>query len=130
MNRRTLLVIALAADVLPPQGMTVMVMPSPDADLIADCVAFNVLERAIYITCLGDDCPIKEAEGERLRDEQTPIVARICARPARTMAGLEAKVRSLILCDEDAIDESAFSTHDLLRSSLLSDLLSMPDGLT
>ena len=93
------------------------------------CAAFDVLERAFDITCLGNDCPIKEAEGERLRDEQTPIVARICARPARTMAGSEAKVRSLVLCDEEVTDESAFSTHDLLRSSLLSDLLAMPDNV-
>ena len=80
--------------------------PSPDAELLEACAAFDNLERA-YIAVPRDfwpDTPEQRAalaEQDRIVTAQKPLVDRICALRTVTREGQAARVRSLILWEGD-----------------------------
>ena len=124
--RRSLL--AGAAGLAP---MTALSAPShPDAAVLAACAAFDELEMAYIASFNGelDDTPEGVAaveERERIHDAQRLVLDRICGQPATTLAGVRAKARSLVLWDEEAIEDDATYFNDRLRTSLLRDLLAV-----
>ena len=89
-----------------------------DAELIAACAQFDVLERRLQ--ALSDDKYADEREA--IRDEQFPLLDRICAANCTTLEGLRARVRTIALWEADAptfaADETYWNSrmfHALLR---------------
>lgn len=98
--------------------------PSPDAELLAACEAFMVLERkagALYeprcATIEEEDArlPGIEAAVEVIAAEQEPLLARMVALRPHTLEGARARARALALLDEDAgaVTEGDFWNHQL-----------------
>ena len=107
-----------------PKSMVAMTTPSPDADLLDACAAFDALERA-YIAAGGDYAPgspeedASEAERERLYEAQQPLVDRICDVRAVTREGQVARARSLALWDAELMkpqkDTGGWFTQAIVR---------------
>ena len=75
---------------------------NPDLELIAVCAAFNSLERDIQATSgSGRD---RQEDRESLRQQQEPLLDRICAMPCRTLAGASALATSLVLWEASELD--------------------------
>jgi hypothetical protein len=104
----------------------VPVPPSPDAELLRACAAFDQLEAQANATFTGyeNDSPEEaaaEAERGRIYDEQDPYVDVICSTVARTKEGMQAKARSLMAWAPDMLRHGG--REELLLGSLLNDLL-------
>ena len=102
-------------------------IPSPDAELLEACAAFDALERA-YIAAGGDYAPgspeedKSEAERARLSDAQEPLVDRICDLHAMTREGQVARARSLALWDPELMKPQN-DTGGWLTQAIVRDLL-------
>ena len=100
--------------------------PSPDAELLRACAAFDQLEAQANATFTGyeNDSPeeaVAEVERSRIYDEQDPYVDVICSSVAQTKEGMRAKARSLMAWAPDMLRHGG--REELLLGSLLNDLL-------
>ena len=100
--------------------------PSPDAELLEACAAFDELEAQANATFTGyeNDSPEEaaaEVERSRIYDEQDPYVDVICSTVAKTKEGMQAKARSLMAWAPDMLRYGG--REELLLGSLLNDLL-------
>ena len=101
--------------------------PSPDAELLAVCAEFDALERAYLATFTGfkagsPEEEAAEAEQERLRAVQEPLVDRICELRAVTREGQVARARSLALWDAELM-KSQNDTGGWLTAAIVRDLI-------
>jgi hypothetical protein len=106
---------------------------SPDAELLAAIAQFDALERRIWPP-EGRNCETFEEEhaadalAEPLKVEQRALLSRICTTPARTIDGLRARARSLVLWAPDIgveiaeSDRGRFGWDDWMVSALIRDL--------
>ncbi|ATR19486.1 hypothetical protein CTJ15_03730 (plasmid) [Roseomonas sp. FDAARGOS_362] len=102
--------------------------PSPDADLIRLCHAFDDLEgqiQALYedgATPIADD-EERKAAIEPLRERQAPILDQICALRAITPEGVRARAWTLRKWDVDLMsDGHQGDTNERLMLALILDL--------
>ena len=102
--------------------------PSPDADLLEACAAFDELERAYIATFTGFEAgspeeDVAEAEQKRLHAAQEPFVDSICELQAVTREGQAARARSLALWDAELMKDQKPYTADRLMVAIVRDLL-------
>jgi hypothetical protein len=96
-----------------------------DAELVAACAAFDALEVQVQAID-AEDHPVdslKPAEAERIRRQQRPLLARICATRARTAQGVRARAATLALYDPDVLAPTSPCWDELLTSAVVRDLL-------
>lgn len=121
---------AVAAKTVLPIGAKAA-EPHPDAALIVACNNYVALELRLLATYHHEDTAAQETVGQIVRDAiialQDPLQGVIGQTPARTLDGLRAKARALVAGDEGAINEDAIYTTDIIRSSLLRDLVDASD---
>ena len=131
-TRRTLLSATAAAVALGGTPKATVAKVSPDAELIAACQEMERLEHArSALSCdlaFGSpEAEAWEADDERLHDAQLALVPVICGT-ALTIEGLRAKARALVAIDEEAFDVAAKSDNDMIRTSILRDLMMVRDA--
>ncbi len=105
MNRRKLLSTAPAAMVLAGTDAAAAHTAQPDAELIALCAEFEVLERkAVAALATNDeDQDRADAVAEAIDREQAPIVAAITACRPTTLAGFTALATIAVLWSPELI---------------------------
>ena len=105
----------------------------PDADLIAACAAFDVLEQRYRATFDGVEAEVewdaRDAERDRIIELQDPHFDRIMALPATTMDGLRAKARTAALEYPELLEEDAGSRSGNLMISIIEDLVGNAEHL-
>ena len=96
----------------------------PDAELLAACAAFDLLEQQ-YID-LGGNWPVgspedaaAEAERDRLYDAQDPLIARICELRAVTREGMAARARSLALWDAELMKDGPGDAGECFTAAIV-----------
>jgi len=100
----------------------------PDAELIAACAAFDVLERQ-YRAIVSDAAAgsledlAADAERARLVEAQRPLVAIMVDRRAVTREGQVARAMSLILWAPELMEEGPGDTVECLTYAVLRDLI-------
>ncbi len=111
-----------------PAGVITVVAPSPDADLLEACAAFDALERA-YIAVPGNHPPGSLAEQDanderdRLSEAQQPFLDRICELRAITREGQAARARSYALWDAELMKDGTGDVGTFLTAAIVRDLL-------
>ncbi len=119
---RLLIYLMRDAAALGGMGVSVAVVASPDADLLATCAAFDALEaRALAAERDVPDDAEREAVLALIDVEQEPLFAPIC-QPATTLAGVKAQARSLVAWDETTMQPDGHYLGDRLRTSMLEGL--------
>ncbi len=105
MNRRKLLSTAPAAMVLAGTDAAAAYTAQPDAELIALCAEFEVLERkAVAALAMNDeDQDRADAVAEAIDREQAPIIAAITAICPTTLAGFTALATIAVLWSPELI---------------------------
>ena len=106
----------------------VPVPPSPDAELLEACAAFDTLEREYLATGFGHEPGSPEdaaadAEQNRLTTAQGPLVERMCELRAVTQEGMAARARSLALWDAELLKGGTGDTGMCLTAAIVRDLL-------
>ena len=111
----------------------VPVPPSPDAELLRACAAFDALERAYLATYVpgvddGPEWDTAEVERDRLADAQEPLVDRMWKLQAVTREGQIARARSLALWDAELMKPGKAFTNDRLTQAIVRDLMAGSAG--
>lgn len=102
--------------------------PSPDAELIRLCRAFDGLEDSIQALYEDGATPIADDEErkaaiEPLRERQDALLGRICSRRAVTLDGVRARAWTLRKWDVDLMsDGHEWGTNERLMLALILDL--------
>ena len=101
--------------------------PSPDADLIALCAAFDALERkmqaAFNAAVTTDEWGAADLVADAVREEQAPILDAITSCRPSTLAGFRAIAASLALWDEEMVSGGHGNTNDRLATLLVCGLM-------
>jgi hypothetical protein len=111
-----------------PKEMNMVSAPSPDAELLEACAAFEELERA-YIAVPGDYAPGSpeeeeaDAERDRITAAQASLVDRICELRAVTREGLAARASSLALWDGELMKDRERDVGERLTAAIVRDLI-------
>lgn len=112
---------AAVADIVPGS--------SPD-ELLALCAEFDAHERRYQAICeratTAEQERLDEPVLDALRDQQEPLLDRICALPCITPAGLAALANSLLLWDGELYiegDDENADTNDRLLAALVRGVL-------
>ena len=130
---KTVLPMAARAEVLGTVPETVVY---PDADLVTALGEFDALERQInglyYGAAKIDDDDDRDEAIDPISKAQHAPLERLCAIRARTLEGLQARARTIVLENLD-LDPSvdaieACCTNDRMMAALLRDLLAMGDA--
>ena len=130
---KTVLPMAAKAEKLRQDGA--VLTPHPDAALLAALSEFDAIEH--HFLSLYDrrhsryieDDDDRDAVVVSLNEAQQPSLERVCSLPARTLEGILARVRTIVLQDAelnpavDAVTEGY--ANDRLMAALLRDLLAM-----
>lgn len=95
--------------------------PSPDAELLATCAAFDAAEHHRHATF--DDGTLTDEANATLRAEQDRRVERICTLRALTPLGWQARARSLVLFDEEVLERRLVHASDRMMAAILRDLV-------
>jgi hypothetical protein len=100
-------------------------MSTPDGELIVLCAKFDQLEAQVVGLFSGPGKIADDHERDSaiapIEAAQRELVHRICAVPAATIAGMQAKARSLVTWAPDRMKGCVF-IDELLLASLLVDL--------
>ncbi len=122
-----------AVSIARPDAQAVEVAPvvaHPDAELIAECAAFDVLERRYRATFDGvqtnEEWNAGDAERDRIHDQQELHYERITTMEAKTLEGLRAKARTAALENPELLKEDQGSRGGNLMLSIISDLIGEP----
>ena len=100
---------------------------SDDAEIIAECAAFDALEQQFLATfrttgdVQGED--VRDLERDRIFKLQIPHFDRIMGLRTTTMRGLQAKARSLALEDQELLKPGPGDRRDCLIASIVEDLI-------
>ena len=97
--------------------------PSPDAELLRLCSDFIALEQAAIAgwEALGAELEQAEKNHDEIIERQEALVELIGGMPARTDAGIVAKLRALAAFAPSLLKPEANLTEDLLLASALRD---------
>lgn len=95
--------------------------PSPDAELLAECVAFDATEH--HRNALIDDGMLTDDVNATLRTVQDHRVDRICSLRAVTPQGWQARARSLVLFDDEFLERRLVHAPDRMMAAILRDLV-------
>jgi hypothetical protein len=95
--------------------------PDLDAELLAVCAEFDAVEHRR--NAMFDDDTLTDEAHEALREEQAPLVDRLCELRAATIEGMRARARSLVLYDDAAMERRTVYTNDRLVAALQRDLI-------
>ena len=117
-----------AAVVLPDPSEAFPTPASPDADLLAACAAFDVLERAYRATDFGctpytPEDLANDAERDRISAAQWPLIERMTELRATTRAGQVARARSLALWRPELLESGPGDISECLTSAIVRDLV-------
>ena len=100
-----------------------------DAELISECAAFDALERRRNALLhdgdgkTADEVARDEAISDQLYERQHPHFDRIMSLPATTIAGVQAKVRTLTLENLEILKSGSGDRSDCLVTSICRDVL-------
>lgn len=94
---------------------------SPDAELLAECAAFDATEH--HRNALFDDGMLTDEVNATLRAVQDQRVERICALRAVTPQGWQARARSLMLFDDEYPERHLVHAADRMMAAILRDLV-------
>jgi len=126
-SRRNMLGIAAASMLMPAVAAASMpkhhpLPASPDAELLAACAAFDALERQYVALYDGpdaieddDEC---EAAARPIRLKQKPLLDKLTNLRATTLEGHLARIRSLVLEDQQ-LDIEELATSSYINQRLL-----------
>ena len=95
--------------------------PDPDAELLAVCAEFDAVEHRR--NAMFDDDTLTDEANASIRDEQEPLVDRLCDLQAMTIEGMRARARSLVLYDDAVMERRTVYTNDRLVAAVLRDLI-------
>jgi len=95
--------------------------PDPDADLLAVCAEFDAVEHRR--NAMFDDDTLTDEANAAIREEQEPLVDRLCEMRATTIKGMQARARSLVLYDDAVMERHTVYTNDRLVAAVLRDLI-------
>lgn len=111
------------------------VQSSPDAELIALCAEFDILEREFLATDFGAEADTPagdhaDAEQERIQEAQTELADRICGMRIDTLDGARALARTMALNNLDLFRRASPDgcTNERLVGALVGGLIGWPDG--
>ena len=120
--RRAALLGAGAVLALPGVAAPAGASPGTDADLIAACAEFNVLERQFLALFDGpgriEDDDEREEPVARIHEAQKPILDRIVRLRATTMNGFLARIRTIMLEDLD-LNPNKMAASQFMNEQLL-----------
>ena len=105
----------------------------PDAPLLAALASFDAIERYFLSLYAGgtryiEDDDEREAAFQPFAETQEPILEQVCSLQARTLEGIPARARTIVLQDAEldpAADALEGYTNNRLVAALLRDLLAM-----
>ncbi|MGI4797511.1 MAG: hypothetical protein ACRYG8_26380 [Janthinobacterium lividum] len=97
------------------------VAPDPDTALLAVCAEFDAVERRR--SAMFDDDTLTDEANAAIREEQAPLVDRLCDLQAVTIEGMRARARSLVLYDDAVMERHTVYTNDRLVAAVLRDLI-------
>ncbi|MGI4797148.1 MAG: hypothetical protein ACRYG8_24460 [Janthinobacterium lividum] len=95
--------------------------PSPDAELLAACAAFDTVEHDR--DAMFDDGTLTDEVNATLRAAQDLRVEQICTLRALTLPGLQARARSLLLFDDGFLERRLVHAPDRIMAAILRDLV-------
>ena len=95
--------------------------PSPDAQLLAVCAAFDAAEHDR--DAMFDDGTLTDEANATIRAAQDRRVERICTLRAITPQGLQARARSLLLFDDGFLERRLVHAPDRMMAAILRDLV-------
>ncbi len=101
-------------------------VPSPDAELLSVCAAFDATEH--QRNAMFDDGTLTDEANAMLRAAQDRRVERMCILRALTPRGWQARARSLLLFDDEFLERRHVHANDRMMAAILRDLVE--DGLT
>lgn len=108
-------------------SVTDPIPPSPDAELIALCAEFDVLERHRQQACNTAVTMEEDAAADlvwtEVRRQQAPMLNRMCTLPCTTLAGLGALAASLVLWDSGEMDVQEDDVQGLTINRLTTAML-------
>ena len=103
--------------------------PSPDAELLAVCAAFDAVEHDR--DAMFDDGTLTDEANATIRAAQDRRVERICTLRALTLPGLQARARSLLLFDDGFLERRLVHAPDRMMAAIVRDLVEdAPVGLS
>ncbi|MGI4944830.1 MAG: hypothetical protein ACRYHQ_30455, partial [Janthinobacterium lividum] len=70
-----------------------------------------------------DDDTLTDEANAAIREEQAPLVDRLCELQAMTIEGMRARARSLVLYDDAVMERHAVYTNDRIVAAVLRDLI-------
>ena len=107
-----------------------LVPANPDAELVSLCAQFDRLERhrqdATNAATTVEEDEAADLIWAEVREQQEPILARICSTPAESLEGLGAIAASLVLWDGELFvecDEPDACMNEKLKLALLRSVL-------
>lgn len=95
--------------------------PEPDAELLIVCAEFDASEHRR--NAMFDDDTLTDEANAAIREEQAPLVDRLCELRAATIEGMRARARSLVLYDDAVLERHTVYTNDRLVAAVLRDLI-------
>ncbi len=95
--------------------------PDPDAELLAVCAEFDAMEHRR--NAMFDDDTLTDEANAAIREEQAPLVDRLCEMQAITIEGMRARARSLVLYDDAVMERHSVYTNDRIVAAVLRDLI-------
>ncbi|MGI4795066.1 MAG: hypothetical protein ACRYG8_13525 [Janthinobacterium lividum] len=95
--------------------------PDPDAGLLAVCAEFDAVEHRR--NAMFDDDTLTDKANASIREEQAPLVDRLCELQAVTIEGMRARARSLVLYDDAVMERHTIYTNDRIVAAVLRDLI-------
>ena len=95
--------------------------PDPDVELLAVCAEFDAVEHRR--NAMFDNDTLTDEANAAIREEQAPLVDRMCELQAVTPEGMRARARSLMLYDDAVMVRRAIYTNDRLVAAVLRDLI-------
>ncbi len=93
----------------------------PDAELLAVCAEFDAVEHRR--NAMFDDDTLTDGANAAIREEQAPLVDRLCDLQAVTIQGMRARARSLVLYDDEVLERRTVYTNGRIVAAVLRDLI-------
>ncbi|MGI4797488.1 MAG: hypothetical protein ACRYG8_26265 [Janthinobacterium lividum] len=109
------------AGVRPLAPVTAAPAPDLDAELLAVCAEFDAVEHRR--NAMFDDDTLTDEANAAIREEQAPLVDRLCELQAVTIEGMRARARSLVLYDDAVLERHTVYTNDRIVAAVLRDLI-------
>ena len=90
-------------------------------DVTGSSAEFDAVEHRR--NAMFDDDTLTDEANTAIREEQAPLVDRLCNLQAVTIEGMRARARSLVLYDDEVLERRTIYTNDRLVAAVLRDLI-------